>query len=139
MVSVYGAMTHERKGRARGGDLIMGGGNSAIATIVERHSRFAVLCKVKSKSAINVVQSLTGQMRKLPQQVLKSLVRDRGQELSAHQSFTMVTDIAVYFCNPSTPWQPGTNEDTNGLLRQKFPKGSTLGALKNSWMLLRPN
>jgi IS30 family transposase len=109
------------------GDLIIGGGNnSAIATVVERHSRFAVLCKVRSKSAVNVVQSLTGQMKKLPQQVLKSLTWDRGQELSAHKSFTMTTDMAVYFCDPSSPWQRGTNENTNGLLRQYFPKGSTL-------------
>lgn len=108
------------------GDLIVGGGNSAIATVVERHSRFTVLCKVGSKSAASVVQSLTTQMKKLPQQVLKSLTWDRGQELSAHKTFTMATDMAVYFCDPSSPWQRGTNENTNGLLRQYFPKGSGL-------------
>ena len=108
------------------GDLIIGSGNSAIATVVERHSRFTVLCKVRSKSAIFVVQSLTEQMTKLPQQILKSLTWDRGQELSAHKSFTVATDMAVYFCDPSSPWQRGTNENTNGLLRQYFPKGSEL-------------
>lgn len=108
------------------GDLIIGGGNSAIATVVERHSRFTVLCKVRSKSAINVVESLTGQMKQLPEQVLKSLTWDRGQELSAHKSFTVATEMTVYFCDPSSPWQRGTNENTNGLLRQYFPKGSGL-------------
>ena len=108
------------------GDLIIGSGNSAIATVVERHSRFSVLGKVRSKSAIFVVQSLTEQMTKLPQQILKSLTWDRGQELSAHKSFTVATDMAVYFCDPSSPWQRGTNENTNGLLRQYFPKGSEL-------------
>ena len=106
--------------------MIIGSGNSAIATVVERHSRFTVLCKVRSKSAVFVVQSLTEQMTKLPQQILKSLTWDRGQKLSAHKSFTVATDIAVYFCDPSSPWQRGTNENTNGLLRQYFPKGSEL-------------
>jgi IS30 family transposase len=108
------------------GDLIVGGGNSAIATVVERHSRFTVLCKVRSKNAASVVQSLTTRMKKLPQQVLKSLTWDRGQELSVHKTFTMATDMAVYFCDPRSPWQRGTNENTNGLLRQYFPKGSGL-------------
>jgi len=108
------------------GDLIMGANNSAIATVVERHSRFTVLCRVKNKSAVTVVQSLTVQMKNLPRKVLKSLTWDRGQELSAHKSFTMATDMAVYFCDPSSPWQRGTNENTNGLLRQYYPKGTRL-------------
>jgi len=87
------------------GDLIMGSKNSAIATVVERHSRFTVLCKVSNKTTIAVVQSLTTQMKKLPEQILKSLTWDRGQELSAHKAFTMATDMAVYFCDPSSPWQ----------------------------------
>ena len=99
------------------GDLIVGGGNSAIATVVERHSRFTVLCKLRSKNAASVVHSLSAQMKKLPRHVLKSLTWDRGQELSAHKAFTMATDMAVYFCDPSSPWQRGTNENTNGLLR----------------------
>ena len=108
------------------GDLIVGSDNSAIATVVERHSRYTVLCKLKNKSAISVVTSLSAQMTQLPMHVLKSLTWDRGQELSAHKTFTMATDMAVYFCDPRSPWQRGTNENTNGLLRQYFPKGTGL-------------
>jgi IS30 family transposase len=108
------------------GDLIIGANNSAIATVVERQSRFTVLCKVKNKTATNVVMSLTAQMKKLPQKVRKSLTWDRGQELSAHKRFSLDTEMAVYFCDPSSPWQRGTNENTNGLLRQYFPKGTGL-------------
>lgn len=114
------------------GDLIVGSSNSAIATIVERHSRYTVLCKVGSGKAASVVPPLTAQMKKLPQQVLKSLTWDRGQELSAHKTFTIATDMAVYFCDPSSPWQRGTNENTNGLLRQYFPKGSELAMYTQS-------
>lgn len=114
------------------GDLVIGSGNSAIATVVECHSRFTVLCKVGSKNAAIVVQSLTTQMKKLPRHVLKSLTWDRGQELSAHKTFTMATDMAVYFCDPRSPWQRGTNENTNGLLRQYFPKGSGLAMYTQS-------
>lgn len=89
------------------GDLIIGANNSALATVVERHSRFTVLCKVASKKATAVVQSLTEQMKRLPKQFLNSLTWDRGQEMSAHKSFTMATDMAVYFCDPSSPWQRG--------------------------------
>ena len=105
------------------GDLIIGSNNSAIATVVERQSRFTVLCKVDSKKAQAVVESLTEQMKRLPQSVLRSLTWDRGKEMSAHKKFTMATDMAVYFCDPSSPWQRGSNENTNGLLRQYFPKG----------------
>lgn len=108
------------------GDLIMGANNSAIATVVERQSRFTVLCKVKNKSAASVVTSLTAQMKKLPQKVRKSLTWDRGQELSAHKQFSLDAQMAVYFCDPSSPWQRGTNENTNGLLRQYFPKKTAL-------------
>lgn len=104
------------------GDLIVSANSSAIATLVERHSRFTVLCKVQNKSALIVVQSLTEQMKKLPPQVLKSLTWDRGQELSAHKTFSVATDMDVYFCDPRSPWQRGTN----GLLRQYFPKGTGL-------------
>ncbi len=108
------------------GDLIIGSNNSAIATVVERQSRFTVLCKVDSRKAQTVVESLTEQMKRLPQNVLRSLTWDRGQEMSAHKKFTMATDMAVYFCDPSSPWQRGSNENTNGLLRQYFPKGKGL-------------
>jgi len=108
------------------GDLIIGGGNSAIAIVVERNTRFTVLCKVKNKRAESVVPSLIGQMRRLPSQLQKSLTWDRGQEVSAHKRFSMDTNMAVYFCDPGCPWQRGTNENTNGLLRQYFPKGTAL-------------
>lgn len=108
------------------GDLIMGSNHSAIATVVERHSRFTVLCKVDNNTAPVVVQALSNQMKKLPTQVLKSLTWDQGPELSAHKTFTIATDMAVYFCEPSSPWQRGTNENTNGLLRQYFPKKTGL-------------
>ncbi|MDY7578362.1 IS30 family transposase [Herbaspirillum sp. RTI4] len=108
------------------GDLIIGANNSAIATVVERQSRFTVLCKCEGRTAPSVVHSLTEQMKKLPYQICKSLTWDRGQELSAHKQFTIATDMEVYFCDPRSPWQRGTNENTNGLLRQYFPKGSGL-------------
>ena len=106
------------------GDLLIGAGNSAIIVLVERHSRFTVLCKVQNRSTQAVVQSLIGQMKKLPSQVLKSLTWDRGQELSTHKVFSIATDMGVYFCDPRSPWQRGSTENTNGLLRQYFPKGS---------------
>ena len=114
------------------GDLIIGSNNSAIATVVERYSRFTVLCKLDSKRATSVVQSLTEQMKRLPKQVLTSLTWDRGHEMSAHKSFTMATDMTVYFCDPSSPWQRGSNENTNGLLRQYFPKGKGMGIYSQS-------
>ena len=109
------------------GDLIIGANNSAIATVVERQSRFTVLCKVQNRKATSVVGALTEQMLRLPQHLLKSLTWDRGQEMSAHKLFTLDTEMAVYFCDPSSPWQRGTNENTNGLLRQYFPKGKSMG------------
>lgn len=114
------------------GDLLVGTNSCAIATVVERHSRFTVLCKLPNKRAASVVESLSTQMKKLPQQVLRSLTWDRGQEMSAHKTFTMETDMAVYFCDPSSPWQRGSNENTNRLLRQYFPKGSGLSKYTQS-------
>ena len=108
------------------GDLICGSKNSYIATVVERQSRFTVLVKVNGKDTETVVAALSRQMKKLPDLLKQSLTWDRGTELAAHRKFSMATDMDVYFCDPSSPWQRGTNENTNGLLRQYFPKGSCL-------------
>ena len=108
------------------GDLICGSKNSYIATIVERQTRFTMLVKLDSKKTEQVVPALARQMSNLPDQLKQSLTWDRGTELAAHQKFTIATEIDVYFCDPSSPWQRGTNENTNGLLRQYFPKGSCL-------------
>ena len=99
------------------GDLISGSGHSAIATLVERQSRFTVLVKVTRKDTATVVAAIKKQITKLPTELLKSLTWDRGMELASHKDFTVATDIDVYFCDPHSPWQRGTNENTNGLLR----------------------
>ena len=106
------------------GDLIQGSKNSFIATVVERQSRFTVLVKVDGKGTETVVSSLSQQMKKLPALLQKSLTWDRGTEMANHQEFTTATDMQVFFCDPSSPWQRGTNENTNGLLSQCFPKGT---------------
>ena len=108
------------------GDLIAGSNNSYIATLVERHTRYAMLAKVKNKDTESVVSALIKQSKKLPSELYKSLTWDRSKELSDHKRFTMETNIDVYFCDPSSPWQRGSNENTNGLLRQYFPKGTDL-------------
>jgi IS30 family transposase len=108
------------------GDLLCGDPHSQIATLVERHSRFVMLVKVPSKESTTVVQALAKQVRKLPVQLRRSLTWDRGFELRRHRDFTIATDMQVYFCDPHSPWQRGSNENTNGLLRQYFPKGSDL-------------
>lgn len=108
------------------GDLIAGFANSYIATLVERQSRFTMLVKVGGKDTKTVVSALSKQVRKLPDQLRKSLTWDRGVELADHKTFTMATDAQVYFCDPRSPWQRGTNENTNRLLRQYFPKGTDL-------------
>ena len=108
------------------GDLIAGSGNSFIATLVERHSRFVMLAKVGNKDSHSVVQALIKQAHKLPKELYRSLTWDRGTEMSGHRNFTLATDIDVYFCDPHSPWQRGTNENTNRLLRQYFPKGTDL-------------
>ena len=108
------------------GDLIAGSKNSYIATLVERHSRYVMLVKVKNKDTESVVSALIKQSKKLPNELYKSLTWDRGKELADHQRFTMETNIEVYFCAPSSPWQRGSNENTNQLLRQYFPKGTDL-------------
>jgi len=108
------------------GDLIAGSGNSYIATLVERHTRYVMLAKVKNKDTETVINALISQAHKLPRELYKSLTWDRGKELADHKRFTLATDISVYFCDPQSPWQRGSNENTNGLLRQYFPKGTDL-------------
>ena len=108
------------------GDLITGSKNTHIATLVERQSRFTMLVKVKGKDTASVVTALTKQVRRLPTELRRSLTWDRGMELAQHKRFTVATDVQVYFCDPQSPWQRGTNENTNGLLRQYFPKGTEL-------------
>ena len=108
------------------GDLIGGTKNSHIATLVERHSRFTMLVKVSSKDTATVVAALSRHVRKLPASLRRSLTWDRGLEMAQHKSFTVDTKVKVYFCDPQSPWQRGTNENTNGLLRQYFPKRTDL-------------
>jgi len=108
------------------GDLIAGSNNSYIATLVERHTRYVMLAKVKNKDTESVVSALIKQSKKLPDELCKSLTWDRGKEMAEHQRFTLATDIDVYFCDPQSPWQRGSNENTNRLLRQYFPKGTDL-------------
>ena len=108
------------------GDLIFGTHNSQIATLVERHTRYVILAKVESKDTETVINALIRQARKLPSELYKSLTWDRGKEMADHQRFTLATDIKVYFCDPQSLWQRGSNENTNGLLRQYFPKGTDL-------------
>jgi IS30 family transposase len=105
------------------GDLVFGSGNSQIATLVERQTRYVMLVKVDGKDTETVVNALIKNARKLPHELYKSLTWDRGKEMAAHKRFTMATDIQVFFCDPQSPWQRGSNENTNGLLRQYMPKG----------------
>lgn len=105
------------------GDLVFGNCNSQIATLVERQTRYVMLVKVASKDTETVINALIKHVHKLPQELYKSLTWDRGKEMADHKRFTLATDIRVYFCDPQSPWQRGSNENTNGLLRQYFPKG----------------
>ena len=108
------------------GDLIAGSNNSYIVTLVERHTRYVMLIKVDDRKTGTVVPALIKQARKLPSELYKSLTWDRGKEMTDHQRFTMATNINVYFCDPQSPWQRGSNENTNRLLRQYYPKGTDL-------------
>ena len=110
------------------GDLLCGSKNSNIVTLVERQSRYVMLAKVPNRETQTVVNALIKQARKLPDELYKSLTWDRGKELADHQRFTMETKIAVYFCDPQSPWQRGSNENTNRLLRQYFPHGTDLSS-----------
>jgi len=108
------------------GDLIAGSNNSYIATLVERHTRYVMLVKVSGKDTETVINALVRQAHSLPKELYRSLTWDRGSEMADHQRFTLATDIDVYFCDPQSPWQRGSNENTNRLLRQYFPKGTDL-------------
>ena len=108
------------------GDLLCGTKDSQIATLVERHTRYVMLVRVPSKDTKTVINALIKHAHKLPRELYKSLTWDRGSEMADHQKFSLATDIDVYFCDPQHPWQRGSNENTNGLLRQYFPKGMDL-------------
>jgi IS30 family transposase len=108
------------------GDLLSGAGNSHIATLVERHSRFVILIAVDGKDTRTVTDALSTAVRRLPEQLRRSLTWDRGTEMADHARFTVATNVHVYFCDPQSPWQRGSNENTNGLLRQYLPKGTNL-------------
>jgi IS30 family transposase len=110
------------------GDLLIGSKNSQIATLVERHSRFTMLVKTSARDSNTVVDALSQAVCKLPAQLRGSLTWDRGVEMAQHKRFTVATDVQVYFCDPQSPWQRGSNENTNGLLRQYFPKGQDLAS-----------
>jgi IS30 family transposase len=108
------------------GDLIAGSKNTHIATLVERKTRYVMLAKVNGRDTATVIKALIKQSNKLPKELYKSLTWDRGKELSDHKQFSLATGIKVYFCDPKSPWQRGSNENTNGLLRQYFPKRTDL-------------
>lgn len=110
------------------GDLLFGSHNSQIATLVERQTRYVMLVKTAGKDTESVINALIHNARKLPQELYKPLTWDRGKEMADHQRFTLDTHIQVYFCDPHHPWQRGSNENTNGLLRQYFPKGLDLSS-----------
>jgi len=111
------------------GDLVCGSGNSQIATLVERHTRYCMLVRVDSKDTETVIDALIKQAHKLPRELYKSLTWDRGKEMADHKRFSLATDVKVYFCDPQSPWQRGSNEQINGLLRQYFPKGMDLSGI----------
>jgi IS30 family transposase len=114
------------------GDLLRGARNSHVATLVERHSRFCMLVKVPGKDTATVVAALSQHVQKLPATLRRSLTWDRGLEMAQHKSFTMATNVQVYFCDPQSPWQRGSNENTNGLLRQYLPKTADLSRFSQS-------
>jgi IS30 family transposase len=114
------------------GDLLCGSNHSCMVTLVERASRFVMLLKVPSSDTATVVGALTQRIGKLPAELRRSLTWDRGKEMAAHKAFTVATDVQVYFCDPRSPWQRGSNENTNGLLRQYFPKGTDLSSFSQA-------
>jgi IS30 family transposase len=116
------------------GDLLSGSKNSHIATLVERRTRFVMLIKLAGKDTTRVVAALTEHVRRLPAELRRSITWDRGHEMADHAKFTIATDVQVYFCDPQSPWQRGSNENTNGLLRQYFPKGTDLSGYSQDYL-----
>jgi len=116
------------------GDLIAGGRSTHIATLVERRSRFVILMKVDSKDSVAFAAALARKIRRLPSELKRSLTWDRGTEMAAHKQFTVATDVKVYFCDPRSPWQRGSNENTNGLLRQYFAKNDDLSVYSQEYL-----
>jgi IS30 family transposase len=114
------------------GDLVEGSRGTFVATLVERQSRFVIIVKVANKQTETVVAALIKAVRKLPVALRKSLTWDRGHELAHHAQFTVATDVKMYFCDPASPWQRGSNENTNGLLRQYYPKGTDLSGVSQA-------
>jgi IS30 family transposase len=116
------------------GDLLCGSNHSCMVTLVERASRFVMLLKVPGSDTATVVGTLTRHIGRLPAELRRSLTWDRGKEMAAHKAFTVATDVQVYFCDPRSPWQRGSNENTNGLLRQYFPKGTDLSQFSQGYL-----
>jgi IS30 family transposase len=116
------------------GDLLLGSSHTCIATLVERKSRFVILVKLPNGGTRTVVSALTRRVRKLPKQLRRSLTWDRGAEMTRHKEFSLATDVKVYFCDPHSPWQRGSNENTNGLLRQYFPKKTDLSGYSQAYL-----
>jgi IS30 family transposase len=116
------------------GDLLSGGRNTYIATLVERRSRFVILVKVETKDSVAFAAALARKIRRLPAELKRSLTWDRGTEMAAHKQFTVATDVQVYFCDPRSPWQRGSNENTNGLLRQYFAKNDDLSVYSQEYL-----
>jgi IS30 family transposase len=114
------------------GDMLTGANDTHIATLVERHSRFTMLVKLAHKDSATVVAALAAQVGKLPEELRRSLTWDQGKEMARHKSFTVATDVQVYFCDPRSPWQRGSNENTNGLLRQYLPRGTDLSRISQA-------
>ena len=116
------------------GDLLTGASDTHIVTLVERHSRFTMLVKLPRKYTTTVVAALAKHIRKLPEQLRRSLTWYQGKEMSGHKRFTVATNVQVYFCDPRSPWQRGSNENTNGLLRQYFPRGTDLSRFSQAYL-----
>jgi IS30 family transposase len=116
------------------GDLLTGANDTHIATLVERNTRFTMLVKIPRKDTTTVVAALAKHIRKLPEELRRSLTWDQGKEMHAHKRFTVATNVQVYFCDPRSPWQRGSNENTNGLLRQYFPRGTNFSRISQSYL-----
>src|SRR6185437_5033887 len=116
------------------GDLLTGANDTHIATLVERNTRFTMLAKIPRKDTRTVVAALAKHIRKLPEELRRSLTWDQGKEMHAHKRLTVATNVQVYFCDPRSPWQRGSNENTNGLLRQYFPRGTNFSRISQSYL-----